>query len=385
MISALSIAGYKCLRQVEIPLANLAVFVGANASGKSSAIQSLLLLRQSSDGSGFVDRLKLSGPLYEAGTAQDILHPESEHSLLFQISSHSGATEFKFFHDRSDEISRSRSLRSLAPAALISPLASACRDFFYLNAERIGPRVTYSLPPDEAQLSGYVGKHGEHTAAFLARASNGFMQRKEWGPSYAESFSEPIRILDGKNKAAEFANTSGRVDLLAKLVLGWILPGATFEVAENDQIDAASLHFIRDPEATRAKVRATHVGFGLSYCLPVIAAALAVPKGGVLIVENPEAHLHPFSQSRIGFFLAMISASGVQIVLETHSDHVLNGIRLAVRYKCLNAEDCCINYFSRPESSDTATVKTIHIDREGGLDAWPENFFDQIELDLSRL
>ena len=73
--------------------------------------------------------------------------------------------------------------------------------------------------------------------------------------------------------------------------------------------------------------RAPNAGFGISYALPVVVAALRAEVGGLLLVENPEAHLHPAGQSKIGSFLARVAADGVRIFLETHSDHVLNGIR----------------------------------------------------------
>ncbi|MGH3693299.1 MAG: AAA family ATPase [Pseudonocardiaceae bacterium] len=93
---------------------------------------------------------------------------------------------------------------------------------------------------------------------------------------------------------------------------------------------------------------AGNIGFGFSYALPVIIAGLLAPGGGLLLVENPEAHLHPAGQSRLGRFLARIAGSGVQVVLETHSDHILNGVRLAVAdERTINAHDVIVHFFGK--------------------------------------
>ena len=68
------------------------------------------------------------------------------------------------------------------------------------------------------------------------------------------------------------------------------------------------------------------------------------------MLENPEAHLHPKGQRKMGELIAQCAANGIQIFLETHSDHILNGIRIAVKQKRLKGEDAKLFYFSRRES-----------------------------------
>ena len=64
------------------------------------------------------------------------------------------------------------------------------------------------------------------------------------------------------------------------------------------------------------------------------------------MVENPEAHLHPSAQAAMGEFLAISAASGIQVILETHSDHVLNGIRRAVKKGLITHHDVAIHFFT---------------------------------------
>jgi predicted ATPase len=112
---------------------------------------------------------------------------------------------------------------------------------------------------------------------------------------------------------------------------------------------------------------------------------LALEGDGLLLVENPEAHLHPFGQSRIGAFLASLAATGRQVFVETHSDHVINGIRLAIKYGVTPNESALFNYFHSLNGASRSAITQIAADDSGSLEDWPEGFFDQIERDLSRL
>jgi predicted ATPase len=126
-------------------------------------------------------------------------------------------------------------------------------------------------------------------------------------------------------------------------------------------------------------------GFGLTQILPILVAILAARKDDVLLIENPEVHLHPHAQQSIGTLLALVASSGVQIVVETHSDHVLNGIRLAAKSGGISADNVAVHFFSPTQSDGKFTPLSPRLDGDGRLDAWPEGFFDQFDLALSEL
>ena len=102
----------------------------------------------------------------------------------------------------------------------------------------------------------------------------------------------------------------------------------------------------------------------------------------VIIVENPEAHLHPYSQSMVGRFLAYVAMTGTQVIVETHSEHFINGCRLqlAKEEKCDLAK---ILFFSK--SDDGLLRKAITLNDKGELSDWPKGFFDQNQQDLREL
>lgn len=384
MIESLKVRGYKSLQNVELSLSRLNVFVGANASGKSSILQAILLLRQSAQKDGPITGLRLAGALYEAGTIYDVFHPEAEHRIAIEITDNQIAYDFSFVHDRTiEDVYSNRFIKAAESKILSSAITQSAEYFTYLNAERVGPRVSYKLPPEEMDLGGFVGIHGEYTTAQLARAKNGRIV-DGWSSEISNRLVEAIQRLDSFSFKQEMFHT-GRLDIVCNEMLGWIIPGARFEANEHDLMDAASLRYIRDPLDTKTAVRATHIGFGLTYTLPIIVAGLGMKTGGLLLVENPEAHLHPFSQSRIGVFLAMVASMGYQVLIETHSDHVLNGIRLAVSSGIIDHNLARVSHVTKSNHSDKTAVTDIRIDKNGYLDNWPSGFFDQVEKDLSRL
>ena len=235
----------------------------------------------------------------------------------------------------------------------------------YLCAERLGPRdVLSASAADAAELD--VGSRGEFVAQVLAS-----FDRSPVGAGRLES-----------------STTEGQIARLLHQTESWIS-----KIVRPIQIDA---EWFPNTSVTRLRfkipglrtewTRAPNAGFGISYALPIVVAALRAEVGGLLLVENPEAHLHPAGQSRIGGFLARVAADGVQVFLETHSDHVLNGIRVAIAYgsAALLPEQVVIHFF-RAEDDGGPALQSIELQRTGQLTDWPAGFFDQAQIDLAAL
>ena len=125
-----------------------------------------------------------------------------------------------------------------------------------------------------------------------------------------------------------------------------------------------------------------HTGFGLTQVLPIMVAALSANKGDIILIENPEVHLHPAGQALMGQFLSDVAHAGIQVIVETHSDHVLNGVRRAVKTGRLASEQVAIHFF-RPPSDAAPQVLSPTLDDSGNIDDWPEGFFDQFDKDAN--
>ena len=130
-------------------------------------------------------------------------------------------------------------------------------------------------------------------------------------------------------------------------------------------------------------VSLNNVGFGLSYVLPIILTGLIAPENSLIIIENPEAHLHPKGQSKIGYFLAKVASTNRQVVIETHSEHVINGMRLYNLENHIQEDSFSITFFSI--ENKRTEVKKIPINNKMEMLEWPRDFFDQQEIDLKNM
>jgi len=170
--------------------------------------------------------------------------------------------------------------------------------------------------------------------------------------------------------------------------IGEVCPGTRIELTPNLDLDLISLRYSFGlGNYVSNAYRATNVGFGISYTLPILVAILSSSAGSLLLVENPEAHLHPKGQAEMGGLLARAADGGVQVLVETHSDHVLNGIRLAVHAGQVSPTDVRLHYFERQERGGQVRSEVIspQIDRNGRIDQWPEGFFDEWDKSLEAL
>ena len=166
--------------------------------------------------------------------------------------------------------------------------------------------------------------------------------------------------------------------------MGQFFPGCVLAIEKVPHANALTLG-IRTSSGTEFH-RPIHTGFGLTQVLPIVVAALSANHYDLLLIENPEVHLHPAGQAAMGEFLAEVTTAGVQIIIETHSDHVLNGIRRAVRNRTLPHEDVVLHFFRpRPEGKkgDVPQVESPSLDADGNIDSWPDGFFDQFDKDMN--
>jgi len=360
MIRKLRLRNFKCFSDESITFEALTLLAGANASGKSTAIQSLLLLRQSHNHGALTrGELLLNSGLVNIGTASDVINQRAESDdVSFTLSCNNGSeTCFTFNYKTAEKDSYALKADSHLTYDTASNVFMS--QFNYLNAERIGPRLLYPMAEPRGD-STYVGVNGQYTAHVLARHRDKPI---------------PCEALARRDEAA--GEVSLMLEAQTRYWMRTIVP--EFEM-QLEQLTSADQMRVMLQTGSPSPVRPTNIGFGIIYALPIVVAALVAPQGALFVVENPEAHLHPSGQSQMGHFLARVAAAGVQVVVETHSDHVLNGIRRTVRNGPLTTEHVSINFFG-----PAGKLTTPRIYSDGGIDPWPDGFFDQAEKDLMRL
>ncbi|MFD7935867.1 DUF3696 domain-containing protein [Streptomyces sp. NPDC059755] len=362
MITSLGIRYFKRFAEASFALRPLTVLTGLNGTGKSTTIQTLLLTRQLVDApDGRV--VQLNGPYGLAlGEAHEVLHPSAPDSTIeVEISGDRTAASNIYQFMVPDEQALYLEVTG-GPVQLPLELSGQGSAFTYLCAERLGPRDQLGVSAEHPDLIG-VGVQGEYTAQVLALHETKSVREPLLHPTTQDTHNVTTLRTQVETWASDIIRP-------IKITAQWP-PGIT----------ASTIRF-QEPGLLSEPIRPTNMGFGFSYALPVIVAGLLTRPGDLLIVENPEAHLHPGGQSKLGRFLARVAGAGAQVIVETHSDHVLNGTRLAVAEEgTLAPQDGMVHYFGDEE---VGSVPIEFMDK-GELTEWPRGFFDQIERDLGRL
>ncbi len=133
-----------------------------------------------------------------------------------------------------------------------------------------------------------------------------------------------------------------------------ITPGVKIHANTQKQFNTATLsyYFIQGKDST-ADIKPQNVGFGLTYALSVVTAILKSKPKDLLIIENPESHLHPAGQAMLEKLCCLAASGGVQIIIEPHSDHFLNEIRVGVKENLISHERVSVFFLERPFDQST--------------------------------
>lgn len=355
MLEEVSLANFKGFKSTTIPLEKLTVLSGLNSSGKSTVLQSLGLLRQSND-AGFLTEGEwlLNGAFVELGVGSDVLHEDNENQeLTIGFVEGGEAYSWTVAYDQQGDVLKPVGEWSDARGAL--PLSNR---FQFLRADRVSPQTISAKSRHAVSQTGSLGAKGEYAAHFLALFRD-------------ETVASTLRYPG----AAE--TTPG----LLSQVNAWMQefsPGVRVDVHEVSGTDFVRLSFSFGVGLHESNAyRPTNVGFGLAYSLPIVIACLAMKQGGLVLLENPEAHLHPRGQMAMGRLVALAAASGTQVIVETHSDHLLNGVRLAVKTGEIDPNSVNLHFFSRDPNLRQSNFVSPKMLTGGKLSFWPDGFFDQ--------
>ncbi len=372
MISKLFIENFKRFSHQSLRFEPLTVLAGLNGTGKTSVIHALLLAREAASGTRS-DVVPLNGPFgLELGTVEDVVNWNATGDVRISYEARDAEPGGWTLAADSDEALHLRAT-DVAHAEVPPAFQRRTHTFAYLCAERLGPRtVAPSMALPGEQLT--VGVQGEFTVQVLHALGGKMIPNARRHPNEADGEATYLkyaveRWLSEIVRPVEFSTLPFvGTEMLALRVR---VPGKAVEGGP----DVLASEWVRMP----------NMGFGVSYALPIVVAGLLAAKGGMLIVENPEAHLHPAGQSRMGFFLAWLAGLGVQVVVETHSDHILNGFRRAIaESKVIKAADAVVHFFDSDDENNSR-VTELQFTELGGLSDWPKGFFDQFQTDISSL
>jgi len=392
VITVLTLENLKCYGALSLPLTPLTLLTGFNAGGKSTSLQGALLIAQALRTTPRSPWVSLNGPLVELGTVGETVNESAERrELLVGVETEFGRVGWRLNPEErvesnalciaSVDVTDASGMRTLPvgesplyellplvdPSKAISDLLNALRTLVFISAVRGGTQEVFASPEVGEPVHSDVGTRGEFAPWWFARFSD-------------------EDVTDERRFPTERGTT------LRRQVGAWgseLFPGFEATAQFLGRTGLVQVQFrTRITEEWR---RPSNVGYGLSYAFPIIVAGLLARRDQLIIVDSPEAHLHPRAQSRMGAFLATIAAAGVRMVIETHSDHVLNGVRLAVTRGTIKPEQVGVYFFTGRKTKDSTSssqepgVLAAHLDAKGGISVWPDGFFDQAEKDMASL
>ena len=225
----------------------------------------------------------------------------------------------------------------------------------FVSADRLGP-VKYVEKTNLPEFL-HVGPRGEHTINILAESIN----------------------LPNVNDALYLGKDAKSVLQQTIEWLNYILEGANISIGGKDK-ESSVLYMLLNNKNNSYAYKPANVGFGYSYILPLIVTGLIAKPGETIIIENPEAHLHPRAQSKIAEFFSKVASCGIQVFIESHSEHILNGLRVSALKPDINIkyDELAVHYFD--ESFDSVKLT---MNNKGKIQNWPYGFFDQQEIDFA--
>ncbi|WP_437793447.1 AAA family ATPase [Mitsuokella multacida] len=381
MISEIRLKNFKCFKDKNIKILPLTILAGINSMGKSSVLESILLLRESllsektllSDQEDFpLFDLRLNNQYMRLGTGMDVLCEFSTENIIgIGITDDNKKLDRRWNVDKStsssvlsvDRQHISKNEENRFSSNIFATNNHEYIDFAYISADRLGPRSRFDIPDETIDMNHNIGSKGEYAAFYF---------------DSMQSRKIPLDDIAGDEESKSIAFQVNKW-------MGCIAPETRIRTSVTRDIDAAKLTYY-DKNSAKDR-RSINVGFGLTYTFPIVLALLSVKKGGILLLENPEAHLHPKAQTMIGKLIAKVVQCGGQIILETHSDHIINGIRVAIKERILDNEKMIIDFFSASQKVENTTpeITDIYSDKNGKLSNWPKDFLSEWEDNLFQL
>ena len=324
MIKKIEIDGFKNISELEMQLTPLTIITGQNSTGKSSVLQSVLLMQ----------RMAEAYPFYAEYINLDFQSARNKYrnakSIDIKFTTDKGICSIEWTEDHKT-------------VSAYDNMPEIEKNLFYLSANRTGAE---NLAANN-QGNLISGSKGEVLFSTLEREK-----------------SQPV--------ATELARYPESLTLNSQVNywLSYIL-GIPMEISvERRPTQDVEIRYKSDDIPG---ILPTQLGAGVSYLAKILIICLRSQKDDVIMMENPEIHLYPLAQSRLAEFLTYVAASGRQLIIETHSNDLITKIRHEVFKGKIPAEDVTVIY----KGSVTEQFKELYLNRNGHFTTdFPETFFD---------
>lgn len=411
MLSKIRIKNFKCLRDTGIfEFKPLTILIGPNSSGKSSLIQFLLMIKQTAENRHFENPLIFNEDCIKLESYKNIIWKNDiELPLEFEFCFEPTDPKYNAFFPPSNMYyhvnfySKKGRLASIDSFKIVHKENEKIIMYIKWGKDLRKPTIKECIFSDD------IKKFLSERLAFikfypifltdirrkLEKYDKSIVNAIKTIPYFDHYFSRHIFYLAPLREFLKrFYEISGAVleDVgfkgersveviikkkdIANNVCKWI---KKLEIAKD-------VKFKTMRKKTLAEVILTHqtlgfdinlydLGFGASQILPIIAEGFYAPKESIILIEQPEIHLHPKLQADMGDLLIEIAKLEKKLVIETHSEHLLLRIQRRIAEGKLDIKDVAIYYFNL--TSTGTKITKIRIDKTGRIENWPKGFFEE--------
>ncbi|MCA0353400.1 MAG: DUF3696 domain-containing protein [Chloroflexi bacterium] len=406
----------------ELRFAPLTGFFGSNSSGKTAILRFLLMLKQTVESNDQQLVLNLNGGYVELGSFEDVIYQKNlDQKLDFDISMNIHTQQIHFTEIFEINLESAMRYKNESPSITRNIYTFLKKDkSVYRNYKVVEFEETYTYTDSETNI--VIEKGNPYFASKFYTLPHDF-----WNPTsllagkinmpellyfiqiFEEQFrdvqylgpirEDPKRFYQWTGEIRSLGNRGEHAVLvlladqkrdsetrLAKQVASWLKDLGLIADFRLQQIAPnVDLHEVRVKiKSNAAEVLLTDVGFGVAQILPVLVLCASAKHGSTIILEQPEIHLHPVVQSNLADILIETIKRGVQIVLESHSEHLLHRLQRRIAEEKLSNTDTAL-YFCDMDDTGTSHAVPLDVDKYGNIRNWPKDFFGDEMADLAAL
>lgn len=350
MLTKMRLENFKSWRELDIDLAPITLLYGTNSSGKSSILQSLLLLMQTGEKGG-------GNKVDFGGNPNDYVNLGSYRETVFNHDIEKDIVIGLQFGDRFRYYGSTVKIFQQKDEVIIEEDSPGWLDFFVENS---------------------YGEYLNYLGPLRSKAER----------SYLWSGSTPYRInTNGENAIAALISSERTDDDLHLGVSRWLAGLGLLEDFHISPLDSGKRFYEPLGKVINIESSLLDVGFGVSQVLPVVTLLFFVPENSIVLIEQPELHLHPSAQAKLAdLFLEVAEKRGLQLIIESHSEHLLRRMqrRIAEVDQPFANPDNIKAYFCEA-TAEGSKIQAVEVDDYGQIRNWPENFFGDLAGDLDAM
>jgi predicted ATPase len=355
MIKSMKISALKSIDNLDMQCKKLNIIAGTNSSGKSTAVQALLLVSQNVLSKEGLNGSRVSLGEFKTEAKNHNIVAKSIDITITAIDYEDCSLKISFVGNTidvtDDKLCGAQEFLGCEANKCVYSLLSNIK---YLSCNRIGAQDTYAK---HYANENDIGVNGEYALYCLHKGNSVPLDEELIKDDTSET------LLAQVNYWLEFVlNTTIQIE----------------DIIGTDVIKA------RYAVGKSRVMRPKNIGSGVSYLISIIVMCLIAEKDDILIIENPEIHLHPKAQSKLCEFLYFVAKSGRQIFVETHSDHIFNGVRVGIATDSMDKNDIAVNFFELDERNCTINT-VIDFGLKGQIVNHVDGLFDQFDSDLDKM